>query len=102
MDNLLDKIIKTDADARQKLKEAEAYRKEQMASLPQRKDEIIKAENKKAIDNALKSSRSSQNTAQKKLQEIEERNKKATLKMEQQYDENHIQWEEKMLKSIIG
>ncbi len=101
MDKILGKIIKTDAEAREKLREAEIYRKEQMASLPQRKEDIIKTENKKAIDNALKSSRSSQNTAQKRLQEIEKRNKAANEKMEQQYTELHTQWEERMLKSIL-
>ncbi len=101
MDKLLEKIIKADESARQRLNQAEVYRKEQMAVLPEKKEEIIKAENKKAIDAALKTSRSSETAAQKKLDEIEMRNSRAIEKMEQQYQQNHTQWEDTMLNIVL-
>ena len=102
MDKLLNQIIKSDVLAREKLKQAESYRKEQMASLPQRKEEIIKQENQKAIDAALKKSRKSETTAAKKLQEVEGRNEIAQKNMEKLYEEKHTQWEDDMVKNIIN
>lgn len=102
MDKLLNQIIKSDALARDKLKQAESYRKEQMASLSQRKEEIVKQENQKAIDAALKKSRKSETAAAKKLQEVERRNKIAQENMEKLYEEKHSQWEDDMVKNIIN
>lgn len=101
MENLLTQIIKTDVRARERLKEAEDYRKERMAQLPSKKEEIIKEENQKAIDEALKRSRSSSTTAANKLEKTKEKNKLAEAQMEALYEEKGDQWVKAMVESII-
>lgn len=100
MENLLTQIIKTDVRAREKLKEAEDYRKEKMAQLPIKKEEIVKEENQKAIDEALKRSRSSLTTAANKLEKTKEKNKLAEAQMETLYNEKGDQWVRDMVKNI--
>ncbi len=101
MEKLLNHVIKSDALAREKLKKAEAYRKEQMESLPLRKEQIIKEENQKAIDEAVKRSRSSSTTAAKKLEQLKKRNLTATANMEKLYKEKCDEWVEAMVEKII-
>ncbi|MBQ8227646.1 MAG: hypothetical protein IJZ88_01390 [Clostridia bacterium] len=101
MENLLNQVIKSDVRAREKLKEAEAYRKEQMESLPQRKEQIIKEENQKAIDEAMRRNRSSSTTAAKKLEQTKARNRAAEDEMEKLYSEKCDEWVETMLSKII-
>lgn len=102
MEKLLNQVIKSDIQAREKLKEAENYRKEQMESLPARKEQIIKEETQKAIDNEMKKSLSSSTTATKKLEQTKLRNLAAAENMEKLYSEKHKQWVEVMLEGIIG
>lgn len=101
MENLLNQVIKSDVRAREKLKEAEAYRKAQMESLPQKKEQIIKEENQKAIDDAMRRSKFSSTTAAKKLEQTKIRNRTAQENMEKLYSEKCDEWVEAMLKKII-
>ncbi len=102
MDKILNEIIQSDVNARKKLKQAEEYRKEQMAALPSRKEAIIKEENQKAIDKALKSSQASGKTAAQKLEEVARRNKSAAQKMEDLYKEKGSHWVKDMVNNIIN
>ncbi len=102
MENLLNRVIKSDALAREKLKEAEAYRKEQMASLPEKKEEIVSQEKQKAITVALRRNHSSLTAKTKQLDMVRERNKIAEEQMEKLYAEKCDQWVDTMFNNIIG
>ncbi len=101
MEKLLTQIIKIDSEARERLKEAEEYRKKRMAQLPLIKEEIIKIENQKAIDEAMSRSLSSSTAAAGKLEQTKERNKLSQEKMEALYEEKVDEWVDTLVKNII-
>lgn len=102
MDNLLNEILKADEQAKKKLDEAQQYRLEQLAMLPQKKAEIEKQAKEKAVGEALERGNGYKNDGEKQLQKLKNRNKAAAQAMDELFKNNASKWVDRIVNDVIG
>ncbi len=101
MENLLNEIIKSDKEAKQRLVDAEEYRREQLMALQAKKDEIEKEEIRKAVDSLLKSGEKSRSARDKQLSAMNQSRKTAEEKMNELYKKNCSKWVDRIVDGVI-
>lgn len=102
MENLLNEILKVDREAKQKLTEAEEYRREQLVALQSKKEEIEKEEIRNAIDALLQKGEERKSAGDKQLADLAESHKAAEEKMKKLYEQNGDQWVKKIVDGVIN
>ncbi|MCQ2479195.1 MAG: hypothetical protein MJ120_01045 [Clostridia bacterium] len=102
MENLLNEILKVDREAKQKLTEAEEYRREQLVALQSKKEEIEKEEIRNAIDALLQKGEERKSAGDKQLADLAESHKTAEEKMKKLYEQNGDQWVKKIVDGVIN
>ncbi len=100
MENVLNIILKSDEAAKQKVASAEDYRREQLASLQSRKEEIEKNEIKRAVDDAVRTSERSKKAKTNQLDEMKKMHSTAQAKMEDLYREKEKEWVERIVRNV--
>lgn len=102
MENLLNEIIKSDREAKQKLYEAEEYRRSQLVNLQSEKDKIEKEEIKKAVDDLLRKGEKRKSAGDKQLSSLKQSHKAAENKMNELYNEKGSEWVRKIVDGVIN
>ena len=100
-ENVLNIILKSDEAAKQKVASAEEYRREQLASLQSRKEEIKKNEIKRAVDEAVRNSERRKMASTSQLDEMKKTHQAAQEKMEELYKNNEKEWVETIVKNVL-
>ncbi len=101
MEEVLNIILKSDEAAKQKVAKAEEYRREQLASLQSRKEEITKNEIKKAVDDAVRSRERRKSAGDRQLDEMKKLHNTAQKKMEDLYKMNEEKWVDQIVRNVI-
>ena len=102
MENLLNEILKSDKEAKQRLTEAEEYRRSQLLSLQSKKDEIEKEEIRKAVDDLLKKGAKRKSAGEQQISALKQSHKKAADEMDALYKKNGAEWVRKIVDGVIG
>lgn len=102
MENLLNEILKSDTAAREKLSQAEEYRREQIVALQSKKDEIEKEELQNAVDELLEKGEKRKSAGDKQLSELKENHDAAEKKMTELYEKNCSEWVRKIVDGVIN
>ncbi len=102
MENLLNEILKVDKEAKQKLTEAEEYRREQLVALQSKKEEIEKEEIRNAIDALLQKGEERKSAGEKQLADLAESHKAAEEEMNKLYKQNGDQWVKRIVDGVIN
>lgn len=102
MENLLNEILKVDKEAKQKLTEAEEYRREQLVALQSKKEEIEKEEIRNAVDALLQKGEERKSAGDKQLADLAESHKAAEEKMKTLYEQNGDQWVKRIVDGVIN
>lgn len=101
MKDVLTIILKSDEAAKQRVAGAEEYRKEQLASLQGKKEEITKAEIKKAVDEAVRVSEKRRSVSSRQIGELKKQQESAEEKMDDLYKNNEKKWVDQIVKNVI-
>lgn len=102
MENLLNEILKSDKEAKQRLTQAEDYRRERLVALQSEKEEIEKEEIKKAVDALLKKDEKRKSAGEKQIAELKRNHKEAEEKMNELYKQNGSKWVKKIVDGVIN
>lgn len=102
MENLLNEIIKSDKDAKQRLTQAEDYRREQLIALQTKKEEIEKEEIRKAVDDLLKKGEKRKSAGDKQIYALKQSHKKAEEEMNELYKKNGSKWVDRIVDGVIN
>ena len=102
MENLLNEIIRSDKEAKQRLVEAEEYRREQLMALQSKKDEIEKEEIKKAVDDLLKKGQKRKSAGDKQISALKQSHKDAEERMNELYKKNSAKWVDRIVDGVIN
>lgn len=100
MDEMLQLILDMDKAARERVREAEAYRDNEIADLSSKKDLITQDENQKALDFALKKSQRQRSANEAYLSEIAQRNQKISDEIDAAYKENSQKWINSIVEKV--
>ena len=102
MKEMLRMILDMDKQACARVQEAEAYRDNRIAELSGKKDEIVREENQKALDFALKKSQKQRSEGESYLEKINERNSHILEEMDSLYNKNAEKWIETIVDNVIN
>lgn len=102
MENLLNEILKSDTAAREKLSQAEEYRREQIVALQSKKDEIEKEELQNAVNALLEKGEKRKSAGDKQISELKENHDAAEKKMTELYEKNCSEWVRKIVDGVIN
>ena len=94
-------ILYMDKQACACVQEAEAYRDKRIAELSEKKDEIVKEENQKALDFALKKSQKQRSEGEIYLEKVNERNSHILEEMDSLYNKNAEKWIATIVDNVI-
>ena len=95
-------ILDMDKQACARVHEAEAYRDNRIAELSGKKDEIVREENQKALDFALKKSQKQRSEGEIYLEKVNERNSHILEEMDSLYNKNAEKWIETIVDNVIN
>ena len=95
-------ILDMDKQACARVHEAEAYRDSRIAELSEKKDEIVREENQKALDFALKKSQKQRSEGEIYLEKVNERNSHILEEMDSLYNKNAEKWIETIVDNVIN
>lgn len=95
-------ILDMDKQACARVHEAEAYRDSRIAELSGKKDEIVREENQKALDFALKKSQKQRSEGEIYLEKVNERNSHILEEMDSLYNKNAEKWIETIVDNVIN
>lgn len=102
MENLLNEILKSDKEAKQRLIEAEDYRREKLVALQSEKEKIEKEEIQKAVDALLKKGEKRKSAGEKQISELKKSHKAAEEKMNELYKQNGSKWVDRIVDGVIN
>lgn len=102
MKEMLRMILDMDKQACARVHEAEAYRDSRIAELSGKKDEIVREENQKALDFALKKSQKQRSEGEVYLEKVNERNSHILEEMDSLYNKNAEKWIETIVDNVIN
>ena len=102
MKEMLRMILDMDKQACARVHEAEAYRDSRIAELSGKKDEIVREENQKALDFALKKSQKQRSEGEIYLEKVNERNSHILEEMDSLYNKNAEKWIETIVDNVIN
>ena len=94
-------ILDMDKQACARVQEAEAYSDKRIAELREKKDEIVKEENQKALDFALKKSQKQRSEGEIYLEKVNERNSHILEEMDSLYNKNAEKWIATIVDNVI-
>lgn len=100
MNEMLKTILNIDKEARKKLEEAEAYRRDTLAGLSSKKAVVVAEETRKVKEAAQKRNAKSKSVGEKNLSAIKEKNKKILKNMNSLYEKNADRWVEEIIKNV--
>lgn len=101
MKEMLQAIIDMDKEARERVREAEAYRDDKIAGLSEQKNQITQEENQKALDFALRKSQKQRAEGDAYIKSVNERNQKITDEIDAVYREKEEQWVSTIVNNVI-
>ena len=94
-------ILDMDKQSCARVQEAEAYRDKRIAELSEKKDEIVKEENQKALDFARKKSQKQRSEGEIYLEKVNERNSHILEEMDSLYNKNAEKWIATIVDNVI-
>lgn len=100
MKEMLQAIINMDKEARERVKEAEAYRDDKIAGLSEQKNQITQEENQKALDFALRKSQKQRAEGDAYIKSVNERNQKITEEIDAAFREKEEQWVSTIVNNV--
>ncbi len=102
MENLLNEIIRSDNDAKQRLTQAEDYRREKIVALQSQKEEIEKEELRRAVEDLLKKDEKRKSAGDKQISQLKKSHKAAEDKMNELYKNNSSKWVKRIVDGVIN
>lgn len=102
MKEMLRMILDMDKQACARVQAAEAYRDNRIAELSGKKDDIVREENQKALDFALKKSQKQRSEGEIYLEKVNERNSHILEEMDSLYNKNAEKWIETIVDNVIN
>lgn len=100
MNEMLKTILDIDKEARKKLEDAEAYRRDTLAGLSSKKAEVVAEETRKVKEAAQKRSARSKSVGERNLSAVKEKNKKVLENMNSLYRKNADRWVDEIIKNV--
>ena len=100
MDNTLNEIIKADELARRRLEQAEQYRRQRLAQLPELKEKIKAQEIEKAVEEVSRRKDKNRSAGEKQIDSLKKRNRAAEDKMREHSERHAREWVENIVKNV--
>ncbi len=102
MENIITDILKIEADAQKRLADAENESVKIIAAAKAEKEKIINAKIEEAENRIAMINSDEKNRAEKNLADIEQNRISEIERIDNIYNERHIEWEESIFSQIIS